>query len=400
MVRLTVPRVLMAVLGALLLAYAFAVAPATLPGSRDDARSDRLARAEPNSVATAEAEAVAATESSPPPAEPSPSPPPGPQLFPPAGKAFIGVMTHKGPYDFAAVDAFAKAAKRQPQVMLFGAGWASDRFDRKLFDRISGRGMLPMLGWEPWDYGVDAAAREKGTPRRQIDKIRSNQARYQLSRITRGDFDGYLWSWAKGIKSLGYPVAVRFAHEMNGDWYPWCEMSNGNRPGDYVKAWRHVHDVFRAVGVSNVIWVWSPNANWSGQTTKLATLYPGDGYVDWVGVTGYYGTGAFAKYRSFDAIFNETIEEIRTFTKKPLVITETGASDSSGRKAEWIKQTFQMLPAHKDIIGLVWFEVDKERDWRIANSPAAATAFAKAVAAPRYDFTWSPDLLPRTELDD
>ncbi|SCF08146.1 Glycosyl hydrolase family 26 [Micromonospora viridifaciens] len=385
-------RVLVVLLGGLLLAYAVAIAPAALPGDRDDVTQDRLAAAEPNSVSAGTEAGVAA--------EPSPSSPPAPQLFPPAGKAFIGVMTEKGPYDFAAVDKFTAAAKRQPQVMLFSAGWASDRFDRKLFDRISGRGMLPMLGWEPWDYQVDETTRKKGLPRREIDKIRSEQARYQLSRIARGDFDDYLRSWAEGIKSLGYPVAMRFAHEMNGDWYPWCETANGNRPGDYVKAWRHVHDVFRTVGAGNVIWVWSPNVRWSKDTPKLATLYPGDGYVDWVGVNGYYGTGAFSKYRSFDAIFNETINEIRAFTGKPLVVTETGASDVSGRKAEWIEQTFQMLPAHKDIIGLVWFEVDKEQDWRIASSPAAATAFAQAVAAPRYDFTWSPELRPRTKLDE
>ncbi|MEU8262580.1 glycosyl hydrolase [Micromonospora sp. NPDC048999] len=391
MVRLTVPRVAMALIGAALLTYAFALAPATLPGNRGATTSDRLVRAEPNAVVTAEA--VAATE-------PSPSPPPAPPLFPPVGKAFIGVMTQKGPYDFAAVNAFAKAAKRQPQVMLFSAGWASDRFDRKLFDQISGRGMLPMLGWEPWDYGVDAAARKKGLPRRQIDKIRSDQADYRLSRIAYGDFDNYLRSWAEGIRSLGYPVAIRLAHEMNGSWYPWCEMSNGNSPGDYVKAWRHVHDLFRAVGVSNVIWVWSPNAKWSDHTPKLATLYPGDDYVDWVGISGYYGMGAFSKYRSFDEIFNETIAEIRAFSKKPLVITETGAAESDGRKAEWISETFRMLPAHQDIIGLIWFEVNKEQDWRIESSPAAATAFAQAVADPRYDLTWSPDLPPRLKVDD
>ncbi|WP_319458390.1 glycoside hydrolase family 26 protein [Micromonospora sp. RTP1Z1] len=391
--RLTVPRVLMVLIGALLFIGAFAIAPTTTSGGREDGPSDRLAKAESGAAVTAEAKAVAT-------AAPAAPPRPAAELFPPAGKAFIGVMTEKGPHDFTATNMFTAAAKHQPQVMLFSSGWASDKFDRTLFDRIRGRGMLPMLGWEPWNYKVDQAARKEKLPARKIDKIRSNQPAYRLSHITRGDFDPYLRSWAEGIKSLGYPVAIRFAHEMNGDWYPWSEATNANRPGEYVKAWRHVHDLFRAAGVSNVIWVWSPNARWSTTTANLAGLYPGDDYVDWVGATGYYGTGAFSNYRSFDEIFKPTITEIRTFTSKPMVITETGASDANGRKAEWIKQTFQMLSRHKDIIGLIWFEVDKELDWRIVSSPAVAKAFAKGVAAPRYQVTWPPAMLPRTELKD
>ena len=377
MTRLTLPRVAMALLGVLLLTYAFAIAPETAPDRRQNVTTDR-------------ATAVGPTTS---PAAP-------PEVFPPAQKVFIGVATKEGPYDFTPVDDFTAAARHQPQVMLFSSGWATDTFDRTLFEAISGRGMLPMLAWEPWDYRLDEAARKKGATRGKIDRIRSNQPDYRLSRIARGDFDEYLRSWAEGIKALEHPVAIRFAHEMNGDWYPWCETANGNRPGDYVKAWRHIHDLFEAAGATNVIWVWSPNTRWDGSTPKLARLYPGDEYVDWVGLSGYYGMGAFSKYRSFDAIFEDTIKEIRTFSGKPLVITETGAADTRGRKAEWITETFRSLPQHEEIIGLIWFEVTKEQDWRIFSSPAVATAFAQAVAAPRYRFSWSPDMLPRTELAD
>ncbi|MGR6318319.1 glycosyl hydrolase [Micromonospora soli] len=372
--RLTVPRVLLVLTGALLLTYAVAAAPATMLGGREDGRSDRLARAEPGAPPTAE-------------------------VFPPAGKAFIGVMTEEGPRDFAALDTFTAAAGHQPQVMMFSSWWASDRFDRTLFDRISSRGMLPMLAWEPWDNKLDEAARKKKLPVREIDQIRSNQPNYRLSRIAGGDFDPYLRSWAEGIRSLGYPVAIRLAHEMNGDWYPWSEASNANRPGEYVNAWRHVHDLFRAAGATNVTWVWSPNVRWDDSTPKLSGFYPGDDYVDWVGLSGYYGIGANTDYRSFEAIFGPTIAEIRAFSRKPMVITETGASDATGRKAEWIKEAFRALPRYPEIIGLIWFEVDKELDWRIVSSPAVAGTFAQEVAAPRYDLSWSPSLLPRKELE-
>ena len=368
--RVTVPRLLMVLVGAPLLTYAVAMAPATVFGDREDARPDRRAEAGPAAA-----------------------------LFPPAGKAFVGVMTEKGPQDFAAADAFAAAARYRPQVMMFSSWWGTDRFDRTRFDRIRDRGMLPLLAWEPWDNTVDEAARRKGLPVREIDQLRSNQPTYRLSRIAGGDFDPYLRSWADGIRSLGYPVAIRFAHEMNGDWYPWSEASNGNRPGEYVRAWRHVHDLFRAAGATNVTWVWSPNARWDDSTPTLSGFYPGDDYVDWVGLSGYYGIGFHSDYRSFDEIFGPTITEIRAFSGKPLVVTETGASDATGRKAEWITETFRALPRHPDVIGLIWFEVDKELDWRIVSSPAVARAFATAVADPRYQFGWSPDMRPRTTLE-
>ncbi|MBY8874550.1 beta-mannanase [Micromonospora sp. PLK6-60] len=383
MMRLTLPRALLVAAGALLLAYAFAIAPTT-SGGPEDRRTEPVANAEPRVVAES---------------APSPSPVPAVAVFPPDDKAFVGVMTEKGPHDFAALDTFTAAAAHQPQVMLFSSGWATDEFDRTLFDRISSRGMLPMLGWEPWDYRVDQQARKQKTlPARQVDRIRSNQPAYRLSRIANGDFDSYLRSWADGIRSLGYPVAIRFAHEMNGDWYPWCEKANGNRPGDYVKAWRHVHDLFQAAGATNVTWVWSPNARWNKSTGHLADYYPGDDYVDWVGATGYYGTGVFTNYWSFDEIFGPTMTELGRFTSKPMVITETGASDASGRKAEWIRETFRTLPRHRNIIGLIWFEVDKELDWRIASSPAVAAAFAQSVADPRYRFSWSPEMRPRLDV--
>jgi hypothetical protein len=368
---------MIALIAVLLLTYAFAVAPIT-SRQRGDAGSNNAATAGPS----------------------APSSQQDPELFPPSGKMFIGVMTHEGAHGFTAVDEFTKAAGRQPQVMLFSAGWATAGFDRALFDRISDRGMLPMLAWEPWDYRLDEAARNLGFGPREIDQIRSDQPNYRLSRIARGDFDTYLLSWAEGIKSLGYPVGIRFAHEMNGDWYPWSEAVNGNGPGDYVRAWRHVHDLFRVAGATNVTWVWSPNVQWEDSTARLATFYPGDDYVDWLGLSGYYGTGYFSDYRSFDEIFNVTIEEIRAFSKKPLVITETAAADDNGRKVEWIEETFQLLPRHKDIIGVIWFEVDKEMDWRIVSSRAAAAAFARAVASPRYDFNWSPSMVLRSEVED
>jgi len=320
----------------------------------------------------------------PPPAPQSPSAPPAPpEPFPPAGKVFLGLQTNLGPFDFAPVDAFNTATKHETSVLQFSQGWAADQFNRASFDSITARNMLPILSWEPWDYTARGKAASSG-----------DQPAYRLSAIISGKYDGYIRSWAEGIAGLPYPVVVRFAHEMNGFWYPWCEQSNGNRRGDYIKAWRHVHDIFTAADAENVSWLWSPNVTYPS-ASPLKNLYPGDQYVDWIGLSGYYGTEGHEGYVPFDAIFRGTFAELKTFTSKPVVITETGATNASRQQARWIKEMFAQLPRYPNVIGVIWFETVKEIDWRIATVPASAAAFAAGAAAPRYDAPWRPNHVPR-----
>lgn len=363
---ITLPRLMLAVL-LLVAGYTFVIAPQVAAGTGPSVRWETK-RAEPRPTFT-------------------PGPATGqPKPFPPAGKAFFGVFTSRGPADLTEYDGFVAAAGRQPQVMMFAQGWAvAKTFDRQPFDRITNRGMLPVLAWEPWNFRAES----------KQDRQRGNQPEYRLSKITGGAYDDYVKAWAAGVKSLGYPVAIRFAHEMNGYWYPWCESANGNRKGDYVAAWRHVHDLFEAAGARNVIWVWSPNVAYDG-STPLQQLYPGDDYVDWVGLSGYYGTGGLEEYQTFDQIYRKTLTAVAAITKRPVVVTEVAATDAAGRKAEWITDLLRRLPKHPEIIGFLWYESVKETDWRIAATPAASKAFAAGIAQPYFTATYTPDMVPRT----
>jgi hypothetical protein len=79
-----------------------------------------------------------------------------------------------------------------------------------------------------------------------------------LPDITAGTHDELVRSRARDAKKLGKPMFLRFAHEMNGDWYSWGGPKNENEagPGKYLAAWRHLHDIFESEGASNVLWVW------------------------------------------------------------------------------------------------------------------------------------------------
>ena len=108
---------------------------------------------------------------------------------------------------------------------------------------VERRGSIPEITWEPWDTTKPLGA---------------SQPRYSLRNIADGKFDSYIRTWARTLAAYGGEVQLRFAQEMNGDWYPWGRGTNGNTPAEFVKAWRHVHDIFTAAGATNVQWVWRP----------------------------------------------------------------------------------------------------------------------------------------------
>lgn len=292
----------------------------------------------------------------------------------PEGKVF-GVTTRRGlDTEF---DKFAASAGRLPNLISVTAGWESDDYQPWFTERIANRGAMPLISWEPWNAAQEST----------IDQQRSEQPEYALANILAGEYDEYIDDWATNLADWGEPVAMRFAHEMNGWWYPWAEGRNGNAEGAYVDAWRYVHDRFTDAGADNVLWVWSPNVTFEG-STPIAPLYPGDEYVDWLGVVGYFGHGTEipVAYPTFDQLFGHTLEQLAEISDKPVLITETGATERGGFKPEWIAHTLDEVAASDQVLGFVWFDVDKETDWRITSSPETAVAFREAATDPR----WAP----------
>jgi hypothetical protein len=178
------------------------------------------------------------------------------------------------------------------------------------------------------------------------------------------------------------PVAIVLAPEMNSGWNPWG-------PGrataeDFVRAWKHVHGVFEEQGVTNALWVWAPHVSDQHSSVAPRPYYPGDGYVDWVGMVGYYGPEDGS---SWSGMFAPTVRTVRAFTKKPLLISETGVAEGAG-KARQVDDLFGGAAGTEGLIGLVWFDLQKSwpgstyrTDWRVDSSPGAAAAVKKGVAA-------------------
>jgi beta-mannanase len=235
-------------------------------------------------------------------------------------------------------------------------------------DAVRARGAETLLTWEPWSAGGGV-----------------DQPAYSLDRIAAGDFDAYLRQWGTALGQWGHPVYLRFGHEMNGNWYPWAEGVNGNGQGDYIAAYRHVHDVLASTGAANIRWVWSPNVPYWG-STPITQLYPGDGYVDVAALDGYnWGpTLAWTAWQEPGALFGEGLAHVRLVApNKPIMIAETASTEHGGSKAAWNTALFSYLSAQPDIVAVVWFHFDKETDWRINSTESSAAAFRAALASRR-----------------
>ena len=153
----------------------------------------------------------------------------------------FGVATPGGPLAAAELDEVSQLAGESPSMALFYEDFLQAPPIAEL-DAVRARGAVPLLTWEPWAWGGGL-----------------EQPAYSLDRITGGDYDARILQWGQSMAAWGQPVMLRFAHEMNGNWYPWAEGVNGNQAGDYVHAWQHVHDLVASTGATNVQWVWSPN---------------------------------------------------------------------------------------------------------------------------------------------
>jgi beta-mannanase len=265
--------------------------------------------------------------------------------------------------DLQEVNAFEQDARHHADTVMWFADWAHvANFDSKQAAAVAARGSVPEISWEPWD-----STGQLGAP----------QPKYQLADIVGGAYDTYIQRWASEIAAYGKPVMLRFAQEMNGRSYPWAEAINGNKPGQYVAAWRHVHDIFTRAGASNVSWVWSPVVG-----NIQASQYPGTKYADVVGLSGFIADKSVfgSPWRSFAAAFDPSLDAAHKLAPgKPVSLAEIGVAQTGGDKATWITQMFQDIQQRPYIKSVVWFNLRKEADWRIESSAAAQSAFASGL---------------------
>lgn len=232
----------------------------------------------------------------------------------------------------------------------------------------------------PWDGYVPRA--EPDVPKSSTLMVSWHGAPYRS--INDGSSDRVVARVAKRLAGMRRPILLRWGWEMNGNWFEWDGSHNGRDTGGYVRAWRRLHRIFREHGADNVAWVWSPNWN-SGPNVawnRFQRYYPGDEYVDWVGVSGYDFAGESPRtmFSAICAAYGE---------RKPIVLSETAAVDYGGlSKAAWIRKLAAWVKATPAVGAVVWFDTDvqagTEHNFRPDTDGKALAAYRAMVRTARF----------------
>ena len=282
----------------------------------------------------------------------------------------LGVFLPGGAGSGTALDAYSSTVGRRPDIVMMFRNMGGPLLYSSEVTNLKARNITPLVTLEPYVSGGVASFPD----------------------IIAGRYDSYFRHEADAMKALGMTVDIRFAHEMNllsSDWGP---GSDGNTGSAFAEAWRHIVSIFREEGATNVKWVWAPNVDYGGR--PFNQFYPGDEWVDYVGLDGYnWGTGSSgSSWQTFSKIFASSYATITQLSSKPLIVTETASSEIGGSKAAWIEQAFlttipQEMPR---VSAVVWFDENKEQDWRIDSSQSSLDAYRKVVASSLYGGTQAP----------
>jgi len=279
--------------------------------------------------------------------------PPGTPPLVPSSGALLGVF-----FGADSLSATETMLGRKVAVHLTYYAW-NDDWTRGSTASDLAAGRIPLVNWEPH------------TP--------------TLDDIINGVYDTMLHTRAASAKALAKQFFLDWGAEMNGNWAPWDGSHNGNSSAKYIAAYRHIHDIFVADGATNVVWAWCPNVTDEPRVAWNETLgyYPGDDYVDWTCVDGYnWGTTNGGGWQSFQQVFTNVYAKLAT-KGKPILIGEMASTEEGGNKAQWIAAMVPALKTNFPLIrGLVWFDINKETDWRIASSTASRDAFITMATDP------------------
>lgn len=285
----------------------------------------------------------------------------------------LGAYVRDAPGNGRVLDDYASLVGQKPAIVMWYRSLDRPLMYPNEIANLAARGQTPMVSLEP----VDASG-----------------ADIPLARIAAGEYDGYLHQAAAVARTWNSRLLIRFAYEMNlspGAGIPWGGGQGafaGNSAGDYVAAWRHVVELFRADGVANAEWVWAPNIDDGG--IPFSQYFPGDVWVDAVGLDGYNWGSAFAatghSWLSAADTFASSYATLIQLSSKPVMITEIGSAEIGGDKGAWILRGFldEIPRLFPRVSAVVWFNVQKEADWRVDSSPAALAAFRTVAASSLY----------------
>ena len=318
-------------------------------------------------------------------------------LLPPPGELYHGVYPggQSGEEDditAADVSSYESTVGKRVAWVYFSNNWySSTRFPLETAEFIRQGGAVPFI-------------------RLMLRGEDNTQGEYTVERILAGQCDALLQAWAREAKGFGTPLAVEYGTEVNGQWFPWNGLYHGagklngygspskpDGPERFVAAYRRIVTVMRDAGARNITWVFhvdatdDPEVGWN----KLENYYPGDEYVDWIGVSAYgpqepMGEDCPGFREQMDSCYARLTA---LAPAKPVIALEFGCTAGSPliTPEAWAGPALDDLLARRwtRVIGFSWWNERWQNDdnpahdsnMRVQDSPALAEVFSTKLAA-------------------
>ncbi len=266
--------------------------------------------------------------------------------------AFVG-------WQETALASFESLVGAQADYQAVFVHWGNEKDFPMYLKGLKDQGKTLVIFWEALDYTTTTL----------------NQPKYNYDAINAGNWDSYITKFATDAATYGGPVIIIPFSEMNGNWFATGGTVNGNTPAKFITAWKRTRGFFTS---PNVKFGWAPNSDSHPDTAEnqLEKYYPGNQYVDYVGVDGF--NDGKPTWRTFDQIFGDVIKRLSVYNK-PLFIFSFASMEGT-KKAAWITDALTVqMQKYPQIKGWIWFNENKEKDWRVNSDPASLSAFKAAV---------------------
>ncbi|HEX6372768.1 MAG TPA: glycosyl hydrolase [Longimicrobium sp.] len=331
--------------------------------------------------------APAAPEDAPPPAI-GPAPRVAP---PPAGSLYHGVYPggttgYEDDITPATLASYEQHVQKSAAWVYFSHNW----FRGRAFPTDTARWIRDRAGSIPYVRLMMRSDRE-------LDPDSIDRPAFPLHRIARGDYDGDLRAWARAARDFGTPILAEFGTEMNGRWFPWNAVHNGDSRGArrFREAYRRIIRIAREEGAHNVTWVFHvnhqdyPARSWN----RFEEYYPGDAWIDWIGVSVYGAQKPTdTTWPQFRPLMDAVYPRLTALSSsKPIVLLEFGADGRNplGDQARWAEDALRDLVGGRwpRLIGFSWWnerwpnDDDPSHDtiMRVQDNPALAAVFQRWV---------------------
>jgi mannan endo-1,4-beta-mannosidase len=265
------------------------------------------------------------------------------------------------------IDDWGKSVGAPPTIAAKFESFSRKRTADKFMNEASRKGIRTLLiSWEPWKP-VKATL--------GVYRTSFPQRGYRNVDIANGSQDTYIRRFARGLAKFHGTVYIRYAHEMNGFWYPWSWDAR-----DYRRAFRRIVRLFREERADNAKFVWSVNPNLydtpSTWMRNLRLYWPGKKYVDALGETMInFGGNKLYPVTAFASRLRAAHEAFH----KPVLITE--ANTQYGGRVRWLIDLRRMLRRMPWITAVVWSQLPSRGamhmtagnlHWDVQRDPASA----------------------------